>query len=68
MEFNKIFNKDCFDAFKLITKQSIDLVLVDLPYGQTACEWDEKLDLKLMWENLKRICKPNTQYIFFYNY
>ena len=54
MEFNKIFNKDCFDTFKLITKNSIDLILVDLPYGQTACKWDVKIDLKLMWEHLKR--------------
>ena len=64
MEFNKIFNKDCFNIFPLITKQCIDLVLVDLPYGVTCCHWDVKIDLKLMWENLKRICKPNTQYIF----
>jgi site-specific DNA-methyltransferase (adenine-specific) len=65
MEFNKIFNKDCFDAFKLIHDSCIDLVLVDLPYGISAFQWDVKIDLKLMWENLKRICKHNTQYIFF---
>ena len=65
MVFNKIFNNDCFDVFPLIPKKSIDLVLVDLPYGQTACDWDIQIDLKLMWENLKRICKDNCQYVFF---
>ena len=65
MEFNKIYNKDCFNIFPLITKQCIDLVLVDLPYGQSSCKWDVKINLKSMWENLKKICKPNTQYIFF---
>ena len=41
------------------------IVLVDLPYGQTACKWDVEIDLELMWENLKRICKDNCQYVFF---
>ena len=65
MVFNKIFNNNCFDMFPNIPKKSIDLVIVDLPYGQTACEWDIEIDLKLMWKNLKRICKDNCQYVFF---
>ena len=65
MEFNKLFNDDCFNVFPSIPNKSVDLVLVDLPYGQTACEWDVEIDLKLMWENLKRICKDNCQYVFF---
>ena len=64
MEFNKLFNDDCFNVFPSIPNKSVDLVLVDLPYGQTACEWDVEIDLKLMWENLKRICKDNCQYVF----
>lgn len=27
---------DCFDGFKLIDDESIDMILTDLPYGQTA--------------------------------
>ena len=65
MVFNKLFNDDCFNVFPSIPKKSIDLVLVDLPYGQTACKWDIEIDLKLMWENLKRTCKANCQYVFF---
>ena len=41
-----IFNDDCFKRMRLLANQSIDLVLVDLPYGQTACEWDTVIDLK----------------------
>ena len=48
---------------KITTK--IDLVLVDLPYGQTACEWDTIIDLKKMWEELKKVCKRSCIYIFF---
>ena len=65
MVFNKIFNNNCFDVFPSIPKKSVDLVLVDLPYGQTACEWDVKIDLQLMWKNLKQICKVNCIYVFF---
>ena len=61
----KLFNADCLDEMKNIKDKTIDLVLVDLPYGQTACRWDIQIDLKLMWIELKRIGKDNSQYIFF---
>jgi len=35
---NQIFNDDCFHVFNKIEKDTVDMVLVDLPYGQTACE------------------------------
>ena len=60
-----IYNDDCFNVFDKIEKDSINLVLVDLPYGQTACEWDIKIDLTEMWKHLKQICKDKCQYVFF---
>lgn len=51
---------DCFNIFPKLGDSSIDLVLCDMPYGTTACKWDTVLDLRLMWEELKRIVKPNT--------
>jgi DNA modification methylase len=62
---NKIINDDCFNVFPHIEKYSVDMVLVDLPYGQTACKWDVKIDLNKMWKELKRICKNDCIYIFF---
>ena len=59
-----IYNDDCFNVLGTI-KDKVDLVLVDLPYGQTACKWDTKIDLDKMWEELKKICKENCIYIFF---
>jgi len=44
---------------------SVDMVLVDLPYGQTACNWDCEIDLTEMWIQLKRICKSNANIVFF---
>jgi site-specific DNA-methyltransferase (adenine-specific) len=60
-----IYNADCFDVFPLIENNIIDLVVLDLPYGQTDCKWDTKIDLEKLWIELKRISKDNTQYIFF---
>jgi site-specific DNA-methyltransferase (adenine-specific) len=62
---NQIFNDDCFNVFNKIEKDTVDMVLVDLPYGQTACEWDIKIDLQKMWKELKKICKGICQFVFF---
>lgn len=50
---------DCLDRMKEIPAGSIDLVLTDPPYGTTACKWDSVIPLEPMWEQLKRIIKPN---------
>ena len=50
---------DCLERMKEIPDGSIDLILTDPPYGTTACKWDSVIDLPLMWEQLKRITKPN---------
>ena len=55
----KLFNCHCFDLFKRIPDQSIDLVLTDPPYGTTACKWDSVIPLEPMWEQLKRVIKSN---------
>ena len=54
-----LFQGDCLDVMKGIPDGSVDLVLTDPPYGTTACKWDTIIDLELMWEQLKRIIKPN---------
>jgi site-specific DNA-methyltransferase (adenine-specific) len=60
----EIYNDDCFNILGTI-KDKIDLVLVDLPYGQTDLKWDVKIDLDRMWDELKKICKDNCIYVFF---
>lgn len=38
---------DCLEAMKNISKESVDLILCDLPYscGKTAHKWDTEIDL-----------------------
>jgi len=44
---------------KGIESGSVDMILTDPPYGTTACKWDSVIPLEPMWEQLKRIIKPN---------
>jgi DNA modification methylase len=53
---------DCLEKLKNIPDNSIDLVFADLPYGQTSCKWDCKIDLKLLWKELKRVCKNKKKH------
>lgn len=50
---------DCLERMKEIPDGSVDMVLADVPYGTTACKWDSIIPLEPMWEQLKRIIKPN---------
>ena len=61
----ELYNADCLEQMPKLQNKSIDLVLVDLPYGQTNCEWDVIIDMNLMWNELKRIGKDNCQFVFF---
>ena len=50
---------DCLELMKTIPDGSVDMILTDPPYGTTACKWDSIIPLEPMWEQLKRIIKPN---------
>jgi len=52
-------NADCFDVFPFIEDKSIDAIICDLPYGTTACKWDSVLPLDKLWNEYKRVLKPN---------
>jgi DNA modification methylase len=50
---------DCLERMKEIPDRSVDMILTDPPYGTTACKWDSIIPLEPMWEQLKRVIKPN---------
>ena len=56
---DSIVNADCLEAMKLIADKSIDCIIADLPFGITACHWDIVIPFDLLWEQYKRIIKPN---------
>ena len=49
---------DCFQVMPQLAEKSIDLVIADLPYGTTDCNWDKTLPLDDLWANYSRLLKP----------
>ena len=60
----EIFNEDCLSKMKELPDDSIDLFFCDLPYGQTSCKWDCKIDLQEFWKEAMRIKKLHTPLFF----
>ena len=56
---NKLIQGDCLEIMKDIPDKSVDLILCDLPYGTTACSWDEIIPFDKLWEQYERIIKDN---------
>lgn len=51
----------CMDALELcalLPDASVDMILCDLPYGTTACSWDNVIPFEPMWAGFKRIIQP----------
>ncbi len=61
----KLYNDDCLEILPTLQEGSIDLVLTDLPYGTTACKWDNIIPFKPMWELLKPLTKENGVVLLF---
>jgi len=56
---NHVIEGDCLDVMPQFPDHSIDMILCDLPYGTTQNKWDSVIDLDKLWEQYKRIIKPN---------
>ena len=56
---NQVLQGDCLELMKDIPDGSVDMVLADLPYGTTQCRWDTIIPFEPLWEQYKRVIKPN---------
>jgi site-specific DNA-methyltransferase (adenine-specific) len=65
IEVNKIYCGDCLKVMETFPDNCIDLIICDLPYGITKCEWDIQIQLDRLWEQYNRIKKQNTAIILF---
>ena len=63
-EYSLLFG-DCLERMKEIPDGSVDLVLTDPPFGTTRCSWDSVIPFEPMWNELKRIIKPNGAVVLF---
>ena len=55
---------DALEFMQKIENNSIDLILCDLPYGTSACSWDEIIPFESMWKEILRIAKEDCAMIF----
>ena len=65
IELDKIYNEDCLEGMKRIADGAVDCIITDLPYGTTACAWDSVIPFEPLWEQFKRVTKPNAAIVLF---
>ena len=61
---NNVVQGDTIAKMKEIPDNSVDLLLVDLPYGATQNKWDSVIPLPDLWEQYHRVVKENGAMIF----
>lgn len=65
LESNRIYLGDCIDVMQLIDDKSIDLILCDLPYGETQNPDDVIIPFDKLWAQYTRIIKDNGAIVLF---
>lgn len=55
----QLYQGDCLELMKDIPDKSVDMILCDLPFGKTQCQWDKIIPVEQLWEEYKRIIKKN---------
>lgn len=70
MELDKIYNEDCLEGMQRIPDGSVDCIITDLPYRvlnrtSEGGTWDNIIPLEPMWEQFKRVTKPNAPIVLF---
>lgn len=61
---NNVVQGDTIAKMKELPDNSVDLLLVDLPYGTTQNKWDSVIPLPDLWEQYHRVVKENGAMIF----
>ena len=56
---NSVNQGDCLELMNGIPDKSVDMILADLPYGTTSCNWDSIIPLDKLWLQYERIIKDN---------
>ena len=63
----KLYKGDCLEVMDRMIADGVkvDAIITDPPYGTTACKWDSVIPFDLMWEQLKRVIKPDGAIVLF---
>ena len=63
----EIFNEDCLKKMdEMISEgRKFQLVIADLPYGQSNCEWDKQIPFEEIWPRLDALTDADTAILLF---
>ena len=61
----QLMQGDCLVRMTEIPDGSVDMILADLPYGTTACKWDNVIPFEPLWKHYWRVLKPNGAVVLF---
>ena len=70
IQLDTIYNEDCLEGMKRIPDGSVDAIICDLPYGvlnagSEGGSWDVVIPFEPLWEQYKRVTKPNAAIVLF---
>lgn len=58
---------DCLDIMPTLPDRLFDAIIADLPYGTTACKWDNVIPFVDLWIQYKRLIKRRGAVVLFGN-
>ena len=61
---NSIIEGDALEIMSKLPDNSVDMLLVDLPYGTTQNKWDSVIPLDQLWKEYRRVVKINGAMVF----
>jgi len=61
----QLFEGDCLEEMVRIPAKSVDLILADLPYGQTKNPWDKVIPFEALWRQYKRVLSTKGAIVLF---
>jgi len=67
MQNIELWQGNCLEKLQELIDQNIKVnsVICDIPYGTTACSWDEIIPFDKMWELLNQITYDDSPIVLF---
>ena len=63
----KLYQGDCLEVMDKLIEESlkVDMILTDVPYGTTACKWDNIIPFDKMRDRINKLMKDNGAIVLF---
>lgn len=63
----ELYNGDCLEIMQQLIDKGVkvDAIITDIPYGTTACKWDNVIPFEPMWDRINKLIKDNGAVVLF---